>query len=144
VFAVKNSLAGLSSDAFLRNKPSDGPIARVVMHHYPVGGGYQAEHIDPVSPFARIQTIVMASRLGSDYQDGGLYVRERAGAEPVRIDPHAGVGDMVVLSPGVQHGVAPVDAHREYGWTENSGRWMAMPIIIHSDVDATVPRPRQV
>ena len=140
VFAVKCHLAGVARDSFIENKPSEGPIARVNIHHYPIGGGYQAEHIDPVSPFARIQTLVMASQIGVDYTAGGLYARPAPDAEPCRVDPHTTIGDMVVLSPGVQHGVAAVDPDTPYAWDENRGRWMILPIIIHSDY----PRPENV
>ena len=133
VFAIKNSLAGMPADSFLRNVPSAGPIARVLVHHYPRGGGYQTEHIDPVSPFARIQTIVMASTFGSDYGTGGLYARPTADADPFFMDPHADIGDMIVLSPGIRHGVAAVDPEAEYDPWQNRGRWMVMPIIINSD-----------
>ena len=133
VFAVKCHLAKVPPGSFITNAPSTGPIARVNIHHYPSGGGYQAEHIDPVSPFAKIQTLIMASQIGVDYQTGGLYARSAPDAEPCRIDPHAQLGDMVVLSPGVRHGVAPIDPDRQYAPQENRGRWMILPIIINSD-----------
>jgi hypothetical protein len=133
IFTLKCHLAGVPHNSFITNKPSDGQIARVNIHHYPSGGGYQAEHIDPVSPFATIQTLIMASQVGVDYQVGGLYARVTADAEPCYVDPHTSLGDMVVLSPGVRHGVAPVDPGEAYAPHENRGRWMILPIIINSD-----------
>lgn len=70
IFAIKNFLAGTPRDAFIHNIPSEGQIARVQIHQYPQGGGYQSKHVDPVSPFARLQTLVMASQIGVDYQLG--------------------------------------------------------------------------
>jgi hypothetical protein len=140
IFALKCHLAGAPPGSFIRNKPSDGPIARVIIHHYPCGGGGQAEHVDPVSPFARIQTLVMASQIGVDYRTGGLYTRVIPQSDPCFIDQRTTLGDMVVLSPGVQHGVAAVDPDEEYSWRENRGRWMILPIIINSDY----PRPENV
>ena len=145
IFALKCHLAGAPPGSFVGNKPSDGPIARLIIHHYPCGGGGQTEHVDPVSPFARIQTIVMASQIGVDYRSGGLYARPSPGAEPCAIDEQTRLGDMVVLSPGVQHGVAAVDPDVEYAWRENRGRWMIMPIIIHSDYSRPEHvKPREV
>jgi hypothetical protein len=144
VFRLKNALAGEPEDAFLAAIPSDGVIARVVSNHYPRGGGYQAEHVDPASRFARIQTIIQASDPGVDFATGGLYVREAEGAEAVPIDPHSRMGDLLVLSPDVRHGVAPVDPEAELDWEAPDGRWMIMPILIRSDHDAEREKPRQV
>jgi len=145
IFDVKCRLAGALPGSFIRNKPSDDQIARVNIHHYPCGGGYQAEHIDPVSPFARIQTLVMASQIGVDYSTGGLYARATAQSARCYIDEHAMLGDMVVLSPGVQHGVDAVDPGDRYAWRENRGRWMILPIIINSDYPRSDNvKPREV
>ena len=144
VFRLKNALAGEPEDAFLDNAPSDGVIARIVSNHYPRGGGYQAEHKDPASRFARIQTIIQASEPGVDFQEGGLYVRVEEGGEAVPIDPHTRMGDLMVLSPDIRHGVAPVDPDAELDWDAADGRWMIMPIVIRSDHDAEREKPLQV
>jgi hypothetical protein len=145
IFRLKNALAGEPQDAFLDTIPSDGVIARVVSHQYPRGGGYQAEHRDPTSPFARIQTIIQASDPGTDFRAGGLYVRPAEGADPVLIDPHTRMGDLLVLSPDVRHGVAPIDPDAELDWSAPDGRWMVMPVVIRSDYDMDPERkPRQV
>lgn len=145
VFEVKNFLAGLDRDAYLQNRPSEGAIARVNLHQYPRGGGYQAEHIDPVADWAKIQTLVQASRPGHDYQSGGLYARMEADGEKFYIDPHTELGDLMVLSPGVRHGVEAVDPEVEYAIDENTGRWIVMPIIVASDYpNPEVVRPQQV
>jgi hypothetical protein len=146
IFEIKNFLAGLPSDAFLDNIPSHGQVARVNVHHYPSGGGYQAEHIDPTGAHARIQTLVVASEMGRDFNEGGLYARERADAEPQYLDYGTGPGDLIVLSPGIQHGVAPVDPNRpDYAWRSNSGRWIIIPIIVATDYpEFHPPKPVQV
>jgi len=133
IFKLKNFLAGYPEGHFIKNTPSQGQIARVNLHNYPIGGGGQAEHIDPVSKFATLQTIVQASQIGVDYQQGGLYARETSQGEKVYIDQHTSIGDLMVLSPGIAHGVAPVDPDKEWNWKINKGRWMILPIIINSD-----------
>jgi hypothetical protein len=136
VFKLKNVLAGEAEDAYLDAPPSAGVIARIAVNHYPQGGGYQAEHLDPTSRFARIQTIIQASDPGVDFKAGGLYVRVQEDADPVRIDPHTRMGDLMVLSPDIRHGVAPVDADADLDWSSPAGRWMIMPILVRSDYDA--------
>lgn len=145
VFALKNFLAGLAADAFLRNRPSDGYVARVNVHHYPRGGGYQAEHVDPVGPHARIQTLVAASKLGVDYARGGVYCRAAPAGDPVPLDGFLDPGDMLVMSPGIPHGVEGVDPEAPYDWRSNDGRWMILPIIVAADYPgAGTGKPRQL
>tara|TARA_B110001452_G_scaffold101360_1_gene84097 strand:- start:3211 stop:3975 length:765 start_codon:yes stop_codon:yes gene_type:complete len=137
IFDLKNYLAGEPQGSYIKNIPSRFFIARVNVHNYPKGGGYQAQHIDPISKFAKIQTIVQASEFGNDFKSGGVYAKLSEQGEKFYIDPHTEVGDLIVLSPSVLHGVGEIDAEiEEINWNENSGRWMIMPIIIHSDYES--------
>jgi hypothetical protein len=142
IFSLKNLLAGEPPDAHFDAIPSQEIISRLVSNQYPRGGGYLAEHIDPVSPFAKIQTIILASDLGDEYSEGGLYMKTDDGATHF-LDPHARSGDLLVLSPAVRHGVAPIDPDAPLDWERSDGRWMILPIIIRSDYNmdpATKPR----
>jgi hypothetical protein len=133
IFDLKNHLADEEPGAHLEAIPSDEIISRVVAQQYPRGGGYLAEHMDPTSRFAKLQTIIQASTPGKDFQSGGLYLREDANAEPTMIEPFTDVGDLMVLSPDVRHGVAPVDPEADLTWSVDDGRWMILPIILRSD-----------
>jgi hypothetical protein len=133
IFAIKNRLAGLPEDAFLTNIPSDGFVARVNFHHYPKGGGYQAEHIDPVGKHAHIQTLVAASEFGKDYHVGGVYARASWSDQRTYLDSLLKPGDLLVMSPGIPHGVDYIDPDLPYEWKTNDGRWMILPIIVSSD-----------
>ena len=133
IFALKNFLAGRPGDAFLNNVPSDGYVARINVHHYPRGGGYQAEHIDPMGAHAQIQTLVAASQLDKDYHQGGVFGRTDADAKPSYLDSYVSPGDLLVMSPGIRHGVQDIDPDAPYEWRENHGRWMILPIIVSSD-----------
>jgi hypothetical protein len=133
IFELKNFLAGEEPHAHLDTIPSDEVISRVVSHQYPRGGGYLAEHVDPTSKFAKLQTIIQASTPGKDFETGGLYFRTEDDAEPVWVDPYSEPGDLMVLSPHVRHGVAPVDPELDMDWSDEGGRWMILPIIIRSD-----------
>jgi hypothetical protein len=135
IFELKNFLAGEKPEAHLDNIPSDGIISRVVAQQYPRGGGYLAEHSDPASPFAKLQTIIQASQIGEDFETGGLYLRPEPGGDPVWVDQHSEPGDLMVLTPDAPHGVAPVDPEAELDWSRADGRWMVLPIIIRSDYE---------
>jgi hypothetical protein len=145
IFAMKNFLAGYPENEFLPNIPSDGFVARVNIHHYPKGGGYQTEHIDPVGKHAQIQTLICASEFGKDYQKGGVYGRATPGGERTYLDPFMKPGDLLVMSPGIQHGVDYVDPELPYEWRSNDGRWMVLPLIVGSDYpNPEVTKPVEV
>jgi len=145
IFAIKNHLAGAPHDRHLRAVPSSGTVARVNLQHYPRGGGYIAEHRDPAAEYARVQTLIQASRPGVDFTTGGLFACAGDGAAPFAIDPLTEPGDLIVMSPAIRHGVAPIHPDEPYAWTENSGKWTVIPIILASDMAAgPVERPRPV
>lgn len=135
IYELKYSLVNdkLDSRHYLRNIPSEGPIARLVIHQYPPGGGGQEEHVDPVSDFALVQTIIQASSPGVDYLQGGLYVNDEEFGK-INIDAITRKGDLILLSPGIRHGVDAIDGDVSLDWENTSGRWIIMPIILHSDV----------
>ncbi|HEY9870824.1 MAG TPA: hypothetical protein V6D08_16790 [Candidatus Obscuribacterales bacterium] len=145
IFVLKNKLGGYPNRAFLDNLPSQGFVARLTVHHYPRGGGGQCEHIDPAGPYARIQTLVQASTWGIDYQEGGLYARKDLDSEKFFIDSYTQPGDLIVLSPDIPHGVAPVDPAAPYDWKTNHGRWIIIPLIVASDYpNPDAVKPRQI
>jgi hypothetical protein len=141
LFTIKNRLAGKTKDAYWDTLPSDGVISRITIHQYPKGGGYQVEHMDPTSPFALIQTILQASCPGEDFQTGGLYFRKHEGGEIHRMDLLTQTGDLIVLSPQIRHGVAPIDPGEKLDWSRPDGRWIILPVIIRSDY-TTDPRAK--
>ncbi len=133
IFILKNKLAGFEPESFLHNKPSDGILPRINVHHYPKGGGYQAEHIDPAGPFAQIQTLIVASAYGTDFKTGGVYARETEGGEKFYLDAYTEPGDMIVISPAIPHGVEPIDEYEPYSPDTNDGRWIILPLFLYSD-----------
>jgi hypothetical protein len=133
IFELKNKLAGFQGEEFMNNIPSDGVLPRINVHHYPKGGGYQAEHIDPDGPFAQIQTLIVASSQGLDFKKGGLYAREKLGGEIFCLDSYTQPGDMIVLSPAIPHGIEPIDSELEYSPNSNDGRWIILPLFLYSD-----------
>jgi hypothetical protein len=133
IFCMKNFLAGHGERQFLDNIPAAGFVARINIHHYPKGGGYQAEHIDPVGKHAQVQTLIAASQFGADYRQGGVFARAAPGADRIYFDALMRPGDLLVMSPGIRHGVDFVDPDVPYDWKANDGRWMILPIIVASD-----------
>ncbi len=40
---------------------------------------------------------------------------------------------MLVMTPAIRHGVAPIDPEYDYSPDTNDGRWIILPIFVHSD-----------
>ncbi len=131
IFHLKSMLGGYATDDFLKNKPSDGVVARVVVHHYPKGGGYQSEHVDPHHKHSMVQTLIVASNYGIDFKKGGVYIRPKKNR--IFLDKYTKAGDMIIMSTRYPHGVEKIDSQYNYSWEINSGRWIIMPILLFSD-----------
>lgn len=145
IFEMKNHLVGEPRDAYFDNIPSEGVISRIVTTQYPRGGGYLSEHVDPKASFAKIQTILIASDFGTDYHTGGVFMRESEKSEMIMLDRYCEVGDLLVMSPDVRHGVAAVDAKETLNWESDAGRWIVIPLMVRSDYNQDVNlKPRQV
>jgi len=133
LFILKNNLAGFNDDEFMFNKPSDGIVPRINLHHYPQGGGYQKEHVDPSGPFAQIQTLIIGSNYGIDFNKGGLFARKTQEDEKIYLDQFTKPGDMIVISPKIPHGVDPIDPDLKYSVKSKKGRWIILPLFLFSD-----------
>ncbi len=145
ILRIKNRLRGVDQDADYEALPSSGRISRVVSQHYPRGGGYLKEHIDPHSDFALIQTIVQASTPGVHFNAGGLYMRERENSPALHLDEYSDIGDLFVLTPAVRHGVAPIDPDMQLDWNLDNGRLMILPLVLESDYNMNPDaKPKQV
>lgn len=144
ILELKNHLRKAPPDADYDTIPSSGVISRITSHHYPVGGGYLAPHIDPHSDFALVQTIVQASQIGKDFDQGGLYYRPSP-EQTIYLDARSEPGDLFVLTPGAEHGVETIDPEKDLDWSLEHGRWMILPVVIRSDYNMDpATKPRQV
>lgn len=145
IFFIKNFLGGFAKKSFLSNIPSDGYVSRINVHNYPIGGGYQAEHVDQTGLQALIQTIIQASNYKSDFTAGGVYVRKDLDSPKIFLDEYTIPGDLIVFSPNLPHGVEPIDPEMDYNWKINKGRWVILPVIISSDYPHfKAAKPRQL
>lgn len=143
IFEIKNFLATRNYN--LKNSPLKRVVARVNVHHYPVGGGYQMEHIDPAQDFAKVQTLICASKKGEDFEKGGVFARMEKGGTKYYLDDFLDPGDLLIISPDIHHGVDPIDPSLDYSPYSNNGRWMILPLFVTSDYDwSGNEKPKQV
>lgn len=89
-------------------KPEDGVVARIQLIHYPSGSGYISPHRDPLR-VSRCAAGVYVTEFGTDYDSGGFYAIDADGRRH-EVDKFMQSGDVLLFSPGIVHGVDPVQA----------------------------------
>lgn len=121
----RNRIAGLDDDFGFRC--SDDFIAMSVYQHYPKGGGFIAEHTDPIEP----QKCVINLNLPGDFTSGGLFFV--IDGEKIPAEALSGTGDLVIFRPDIYHGVDPIDPGQEIDFLAVSGRWRMASVLTENN-----------
>jgi hypothetical protein len=128
VYALRNLLNGLAPNRFQGQKPDDGCIARISFQFYPRGKGAMNKHMDPVDVHQKVVPILIMSKRGRDYKDGGLYY-EAPDGQRVWADEVAEPGDVVWTRAQIPHGVELIDPGAPLDWLSFRGRWSAIVAV---------------
>ena len=126
------TMSGWSADEFCANRPSDGVVDRLHIHHYPRGLGEQELHADPPARQKFIQGFNLTT-LGEDYYSGGLYFIQGDKGK-VFVDEHLTKGDGYIAYPTVIHGVEKIDCRSAPDWSMGKGRWFMGFYSMDSDL----------
>lgn len=121
----RNRIAGLDTEFGFR--PTDEFIAMSVYQHYPRGGGFIGEHVDPVEP----QKCVINLNLPGEFSVGGLFFR--IDGEKIPAESLSETGDLVIFRPDVCHGVDPIDPDQEIDFAAISGRWRMASVLTENE-----------
>lgn len=143
LYQIKNQLSGLEPDAFLNNTPQDGHIARLAFQFYPKGGGCIKMHADPVGSHQVSVPVLMMSKKGIDYQQGGGSALNENN-ELIDTDSLMEKGDAVFFNAEVIHGVKPIDPDEKLNWLDFQGRWIMIASIIKTLADDETPNSLQI
>ena len=108
VFVLRNLLSGAEPEAYLGLEPDDDCTARLSFQFYPKGAGAMNAHVDPAGPHQSVVPTLMMSELGIDFLEGGAFMKNSNG-DMIWIEKYARPGDVVLFSPKLVHGVAPID-----------------------------------
>jgi hypothetical protein len=143
-FDLKRKILNKDSlDYVTQNIPSSGYVSRVVVQHYPRGGGYLSKHTDPVNHLNPVQTLIQLSTKGKDYTEGGLFIEENG--VKTNLDDHWEEGDLLMFTQAIPHGVDSIDPSAPLDWTLGRGRLMAIPLSLRSDyLRETEESPKQL
>lgn len=105
------------------------------IHHYPRGGGFLISHRDTVVPVVQkkqgfdsfYQTIMVMSRKGIDFEEGGGYVEIEG--ERYFFEGECQYGDIVIYDGRTVHGVADIDPHLPFRQDSIKGRLAAFATL---------------
>lgn len=117
---LRNRLAGLEPE-FTFYEDYKGYLSQPALLHYPRGGGYLQNHVDPVEP-QMVEMVMLASEKGVDFKEGGLSIFDNG--KWLDIESMCKLGDMILFRPDIPHRVDPVDPDATLEFNENSGRWI--------------------
>jgi len=131
--AARNILAGFPKNMSQPFSDSlefyDGP--RILQ--YPKGGGFISAHCDALpqglrslgeSHFQNYTTLLVMTRIGTDFLSGGGWVETRNGCRALW-EPFVELGDVVVYDNSTLHGVDPVDEKEPLELAVLNGRLVA-------------------
>ena len=127
-YKLKNLLSGLPENKFLGKKPEDGCTSRIAFQFYPSSQGGLNKHRDPVDYHQLSVPILIMSKKGKDFHEGGLFI-EKASKEKIYLDDITEPGDVIYFNAEVPHGVDKIDPQKTYKWTDFNGRWMLLLAI---------------
>ncbi|MDX6574883.1 MAG: hypothetical protein QOE96_836 [Blastocatellia bacterium] len=127
-YRLRNLLNGLAPERYLGREPDDDCIARISFQFYPRGKGAMNKHRDPVDVHQKIVPILIMTKRGVDYEEGGLFYEAADGAR-VWADEVAGPGDVVWAQAQLAHGVDPIDPGTTPDWLSFRGRWSAVVAV---------------
>jgi hypothetical protein len=84
--------------------------------------------MDPVDIHQKAVPILILSKKGKDYEQGGLYYDTDEG-ERVYADEIGNPGDVVLILAQIPHGVEKIDPHVKTNWPSFKGRWSGVVAV---------------
>jgi hypothetical protein len=127
-YRLRNLLNGLAPERYLGRGPEDDCIARISFQFYPRGKGAMNKHMDPVDIHQKVVPILIMTKRGVDYEEGGLFYEACDGAR-VWADEVAEPGDVVWSLAQMTHGVDLIDPGAKPDWLSFRGRWSAIVAV---------------
>lgn len=143
VYHMKNLLSGLPKENFLGVTPHDGCTARIVFQFYPCGEGGMNKHSDPADYHQLVVPIIIMSKKGKDFKEGGLFIEPQPG-EKIIIDDLCDIGDVVYMNVQMPHGVLPIDPNIPCDWMSFKGRWMLMCAVNKLSDNQGIPNSKDL
>ncbi len=128
VYQMRNLLSQLEPNKFMGREPEEGCTARISVQFYPKSVGGMNKHIDPFDFHQTVVPIIIMTKKGKDFHEGGAFVEMSDGRHLI-LDDEADVGDVIYFSAQMPHGVQRIDPSQDADWVSFEGRWMMLIAI---------------
>jgi len=128
IYRLRNLLSGVSPDRYVGHAPDDDCIARLSFQFYPSAMGGMNKHTDPIDVHQKAVPILLMSKRGRDFEQGGLFYETGDGSR-VFSDDVGDSGDVVFTLAQLPHGVERIDPHAVPNWLSFRGRWSGLVAI---------------
>jgi hypothetical protein len=128
IYRLRNLLSGVSPGRYLGTSPEDDCIARISFQFYPSAQGAMNKHMDPVDIHQKAVPILVMTKRGEDFHEGGLFYELDDGSR-IFVDELADPGDLVLTLAQVPHGIEMIDPDAKPDWLSFRGRWSAVVAV---------------
>lgn len=131
VFELVIKMNRLDPKFVFQQKPSDSFYERMHLIYYPLNSGEISLHVDPDN-IVKVVSGIYLSQHGLDYKDGGFYVLDKNKQKKL-VDKEVSIGDMVLFSPRLAHGVSPpLPVEGAFSKQKGSGRYFLTMNLVQS------------
>jgi hypothetical protein len=132
LITFRNLLYSLPAD-FTIGKTEMGMWTASRIMQYPTGGGFMSPHVDTGTRTVSeemgleqyIQLILIMSKKGADFMEGGAYINDENG-ERYFFEDECDLGDIVIYDGRVVHGVEEIDPMEPLNMSALNGRIVAL------------------
>jgi hypothetical protein len=125
IYELRNQINGLPKERFLDWNESSECVPRLSFQFYPKSVGGLNLHSDPVDEHQLCVPILVMSKIGEEFQTGGLYLLDES-KDKVLVDHEVQIGDVILFNAETPHGVETIDKGAEEDWVSFIGRWMML------------------
>ena len=122
IFSLKNLLNNLSPQEYMDGL-HDNFIPKLSFQFYDSGKGYLQRHKDPVGDHQFVVPVLIMSKKGDDFKQGGLEMQIQD--DWISVDDNLDIGDLVLMKGDAAHGVSKIDPSTKFKHF-SSGRWMGL------------------
>jgi len=132
LIVFRNNLYSLPPE-FTVNGTDNGMWSAARINHYPRGGGFMAAHSDVGTATISenmgleqyVQLILIMSKKGADFYEGGAYINDENGKR-IFYEDECELGDVVIYDGRVIHGVEEIDPMEPLDLSSFEGRHVAL------------------
>lgn len=145
---VRNHMCKMPPD-YGKQVEEDGAYSACRIQHYPRGGGFMGAHVDvqgmenikDTLNFQYVQAILVMSKRGVDFKEGGAFVMRNG--KKFFYEGFADIGDIALYDGSTVHGVDDIDPTSRFSPATLDGRLGAFVTLFNEKLADEFRRPKK-